>query len=76
MGRGGFPGAKMAASAGSPGVLKRKEYQESVLETMIQDVRYGGGRLRRNPGVTAVMVLILALEHKAPAPPMEALRWD
>ncbi len=32
-----------------------------MLETTIQDVRYGAGQLRRNPGVTAVMVAILAL---------------
>ncbi len=31
-----------------------------MLETMMQDARYGAGQQRRNPGVTAVMVAILA----------------
>ena len=34
---------------------------ESILESVWQDVRYGGRMLRRTPGFTILVVLLLAL---------------
>src|SRR5258708_20631629 len=49
---------------GSPEVTKeivRSATWESFLETCWQDVRFGLRMLRKNPGFTAVVVLMLAL---------------
>ncbi|MGH9591699.1 MAG: permease prefix domain 1-containing protein, partial [Bryobacteraceae bacterium] len=39
----------------------REAHRVNLIETVLQDVRYGMRLLRRNPGFTAVVVLTLAL---------------
>jgi hypothetical protein len=52
------------AEMGSMAAVKEQTHQagwESAMETFAQDLRFGARMLRRNPGVTLVVVLTLAL---------------